>query len=329
MNNVANQPFYHLRPNKSIDRSLFVQTLIGLSRKLSISDYHYTGFGSYFFDDFKLLHETFNISKMVSLEVDHAEFERAKFNRPYGCIEIKNTSSTEYLSELMLDDEDHHIFWLDFVKPSELGQQLADFATLLNLLNPYDIVRITLNANPDSLGKSQKADELQKIRLEELKKRVQDKYLPHSLSTDDVTKPKYPLTLLNILKAVSTEVLEDNPPYSPNFLLPLFSSVYADGQQMLTFTGIVLDSHEEEKSIYEMLTNYKHHTFCWDNPCKIEIPALTIREITELNKLLPNPEIQQQLIKEFPFIFSAKDKSTVDSYISYYKFYPHYHQVSF
>lgn len=28
---MASQPFYHLRPNKSIDRNLFVQTLIGLT----------------------------------------------------------------------------------------------------------------------------------------------------------------------------------------------------------------------------------------------------------------------------------------------------------
>lgn len=119
---MANQPFYHLRPNKSIDRRLFIQTLIGLSRKLPISDYHYTGFGSYFFDDFKLLHETLNISKMVSLEEDCVEFKRAKYNLPYGCIDLKNVSSTEYLSNLMLDDNDHNIFWLDFVKPAELSE---------------------------------------------------------------------------------------------------------------------------------------------------------------------------------------------------------------
>jgi len=146
VNNLAKQPFYHLRPNKSIDRSLFVQTLIGLSRELPISDYKYTGFGSYLFDDFKLLHDTLNISNMVSLEKDEVEFQRAVYNAPYGCISIQNTDSTQYISDLSIEDGEHNIFWLDFVAPSELGTQLSDYSTLLNLLNPEDIVRITLNA---------------------------------------------------------------------------------------------------------------------------------------------------------------------------------------
>lgn len=130
-------------------------------------------------------------------------------------------------------------------------------------------------------------------------------------------------------KAATMECLSENPPYSPNFMLPLFSSIYADGQQMVTFTGIVLDSHEKEAKIKEALKNYPHNTFSWDTPSKIEIPALSVREITELNKLLPNPDIRQQLIECFPFIFSEKDGQAVDSYISYYKYYPNYHQVSF
>lgn len=43
---MASQPFYHLRPNKSIDRNLFVQTLIGLTSVFPVADYWYTGFGS-------------------------------------------------------------------------------------------------------------------------------------------------------------------------------------------------------------------------------------------------------------------------------------------
>lgn len=326
---MANQPFYHLRPNKSIDRCLFGQTLLGLSRLYCISEYCYTGFGSYLFDDFKLFHETLNITKMISLEQDCMAYERAKFNKPYGCIDVINISSTEYLSDLLLEDETNNIFWLDFVAPSELGIQLSDYSTLLNLLNPHDIVRITLNANPDSLGKSSNPSEVQAVRLQTLRERVPDKYLPHDITTSDVTRDRYPLTLLKILKAVALESLVDKPPFSPNFLFPLFSTVYADGQQMLTFTGIVLDSHDEETKIREVLGEYGHNSFSWNEPSRIEIPALSIREISEINKMLPNDQVQQHLIEKFPFIFSQDDIQGVESYIAYYKHYPNYHQVSF
>lgn len=324
------QPFYHLRPNKYIDRHLFVQTLIGLNCQFPISEYRYTGFGSYLFDDFKLLHDTLNVSRMTSLEIDDTEYKRAIYNVPYNCIDIKNISSTEYISHLSLSDDEHNIFWLDFVSPSDLCNQLADYASLLNLLNPNDIVRITLNANPSSLGgRSGNPDKIQEERLNTLKTRVSEEYLPNSLSPEDVTTRNYPITLLKILKSVTLESLTDNPPYSPCFMLPLFSSVYTDGQQMLTFTGIVLDSHSKEEMISKTLTSYPHNNFEWDKPCRISVPPLTVREISEINKLMPTAEGQQQLIDKFPFIFSEKDIETVDSYISYYKYYPNFHQVSF
>ena len=326
---MGNQPFYHLRPNKQIDRSLFVQTLIGLKRFLPMEAYRYTGFGSYLFDDFKTLHDTLNICSMVSLERDKNEYERAKFNLPYNCIEIKNTDSTEYLSTLSLEDDSHNIFWLDYVKPDELGIQLADYATLLNLLNPKDIVRITLNANPGGLGSSNNPDELHSQRLKVLKTRVPDEYCPISISPIDVTSRNYPLTLLKVLKKITMQSLTDEAPYSPNFMMPLFSDIYADGQQMLTFTGIVLDSHEMEEDIRNALAGYPHNTFSWEDPNRIEVPALSVREITEINKLLPDLAVRQQLIEKYQFIFSERDGQAVDSYISYYKYYPNYHQVSF
>ncbi|WP_277072783.1 O-methyltransferase [Segatella oulorum] len=331
MSDVTNQPFYHLRPNKNIDRSLFLQTLMGLSRQLPISDYQYTGFGSYLFDDFKLMHEELNISKMVSLERDQTEFERAQFNLPYNCIAVQNVDSMEYLSDLSLGDNDHNIFWLDFVSPSELGQQLADYATLLNVLNPNDIVRITLNANPsslDKLNKSDNPDQLQIIRLQNLKERIPDEYFPPSLIWKDMTRAKYPLALLKILRAITTQLLPDRP-LLPNFMLPLFSTIYADGQQMLTFTGIVLDKHKDEELIKKALQRYSHNTFTWDEPWRIEIPSLSVRELAAINKLLPNSNGRQQLLDTFPFIFSCRDPQIVDSYIAYYKYYPNYHQVNF
>ena len=324
----SKQPFYNLRPNKSIDRKLFIQTLIGLNNILPISDYNYMGFGSYLFDDFKLIHDTLGISKMVSLEKEQKEYDRALFNKPYNCIEVFNTTSSEYLSELEINDDTHGIYWLDYTDPADLGQQLADFATLLNKANANDIIKITLNANPAALGKNANPDLVQMIRLDTLKKRVPEQYLFPSISNDDVTTKNYPLTLLKILKAIAMESLTDSPPYSPNFFLPFFSCVYADGQQMLTFTGVVLESHDKETAIKEALSKYQHNDFKWDNPLRIEIPHLTVREITEINKYLPKENIQQILTEKFPFVFSEKDKEAVESYISYYKYYPSFQSVN-
>lgn len=325
---MASNPFYHLRPNKSIDRSLFLQTLIGLSSLRDMTTYQYTGFGSYLFDDFRLMHDTFGLTQMTSLEIDPTEYKRAQYNCPYKCIEIKNISSTEYLANLTLDEDSHNIFWLDFVSPSELGSQLGDFATLLEQLNPYDLVRITLNANPAGLGKTERPDMTQAFRLEQLKNRIPNKYLPATLSEESVTTPKYPLTLLKILQFIAVQSLIDRPPFSPNFLFPLFATVYADGQQMLTFTGIVLDNHAEEANIKKALSSFPHNTFAWDNPCYIEIPTLSVKELIELNARMPDENIRDILSSDFDFIFPRGKEKARDSYISYYKYYPNFHKIS-
>ena len=51
------------------------------------------------------------------LEKDEVEFQRAVYNAPYGCISIQNTDSTQYISDLSIEDGEHNIFWLDFVAP--------------------------------------------------------------------------------------------------------------------------------------------------------------------------------------------------------------------
>lgn len=309
---------------------MFLQTLIGLNQIAPIADYQYTGFGSYLFDDFKLLHDVLNISSMVSLENDVTQFKRAKFNLPYSCIEIKNIECTEYISELILEDQSKNIFWLDYVEPSKLGQQLADYATLLQRLNPYDIVRITLNANPSSLGESPSdPDNLHQVRFDKLKKRIQDQYFPSDASPDQVVKSEYPLLLLRILKTISMDILKGEPPYEINYLFPLFSSVYADGQQMVTFTGIVLNSPDQADQVRSALANYPHNSFDWDKPSQINIPALSFKEISELNKMLPSDDARKLILDAFSFIFPKSDSQSVDSYISYYKFYPNYHKINF
>lgn len=263
---------------------------------------------------------------MISLEADPQVFSRAKFNLPYNCIDVKNMDSTAYLTRFMPNDTDHNIFWLDFVSPSGLGAQLADYTTLLERLNPGDIVRITLNANPDSLGKkSENPDSIRAARLETLRSRVKDAYLPPELTAECLTRHNYPITLLKILKAATLLSFE----YSANFLFPLFSTVYADGQQMLTFTGIILNDPSLESRIRDSLKAYPHNAFSWDTePSRIEIPALSVQEISELNKRLPITD-QQTLMTDFPFIFDDKHLDAVNSYIAYYKYYPNYHLVSF
>ena len=321
------QPFYHLRPNKYVDRCLFVAALDRLNTKIQLKEYRYIGFGSFMFDDFKLLHDRLNINSMISLEADPTVRERAEYNMPYNCIRIVNQTSTNFISVGEWNGE-KSIIWLDYTSPAELAQQFNDVAALSNLLNTNDIVRITLNANVASLGKCDAYQDLQAFRLNVLQERIGE-HIPADVHKEELTTANYPILLLRCIHKMLGSLFKENK-FDKRFVLPLFSTIYQDGQTMLTFTFIVLDNHDKETEIRNSFDdNISFVNFEWDKPSKIKIPELTVKEILEMNKLLPSENAQEQLEKKFSFVFSGDDgNEKIKSYANFYKFYPSYHSIN-
>lgn len=319
------QPFYHLRPNKYVDRHLFLNALERLAPYLSIKDYRYVGFGSYLFDDFKLIHNKLNISTMISLECDPCEFRRAEYNVPFKCIKIFNQTSSDFISSNEWDDQ-NNIVWLDYTSPKQLSKQFSDIESLLNKTMAHDIIRVTFNANADSLGKLT-AEKGLDARMEKFERRMSD-YLPADYSSMDFNKENYPLFLLRCLRLLISNAFPEGK-YDKRFLLPLFSSVYQDSEhRMLTFTGIILKDRSEVSTIKDFFTDMPYINFEWDKPSKISIPGLTIKEMQEINKLLPSTSAEEQIEERFDFVFGTK-KEEINSYISFYKYYPNFHSVNF
>lgn len=316
------QPFYHLRPNKYVDRGLFVNTLERLNSVIRLQQHRYIGFGSYLFDDFKLLHDRLNIETMISLEADTAIFNRAKYNIPYSCIKVVNQKSTDFIAGGDWGEQ-NNIIWLDFVSPKLLAQQFNDIAALSNLVLPHDIIKVTFNANADTLGK---IDIGQDARFEKLKSRIGE-HIPTDATAAECTKDKYPILLLRCLRVMLSKCFRENK-YDKRFLLPLFSTVYQDSEhRMLTFTCVVLDSHDEENEIKKSFDDISYVNFEWDKPSLIKIPELTIKEMIEINKLLPDKDAEEQLLKKFDFVFGNKTEE-IASYISFYKYYPSFQSIN-
>ena len=331
---MSSQPFYHLRPNKFIDRHLFIQVLSGLKKILKIENYQYIGFGSFMFDDFKIIHNQLGISKMISLESNKTVHQRAEFNKPYKCIKVQNTKSSIFIDDF--SPEKNFIFWLDYTAPSELGSQFSEFCTLVGTkMNAHDIVRITLNANPATLDSNNNAEEVKeqiyKKRIEKLNERIQD-YMPTDTNEENMSAIKYPFFLLSCLKRAAIQALTPSE-YQKKYLSPLFSSVYADGpHQMVTLTAIVLDCEDEGKKIKECLDQYHDYVkFEWNEPCHIGIPSLTTKELIHINNLLPANGGSINKIKEkfhFAFMGNQTLDDAIKNYVDYYKYYTNFHHVN-
>lgn len=316
------QPFYHLRPNKYVDRCLFVNTLDRLSTILSLQDHRYIGFGSFLFDDFKLMHDRLNISSMISLECNQIIYDRANFNVPYNCISIINQSSTDFISSENWGEK-NSIIWLDYTSPKDLGQQFSDLASLTNIVLPGDIIKVTLNAHAQALGD---AEEGLDARLCKLKERIAE-YIPSTAIKDNCSSKQYPLLLLRCLhKLFASQFTELK--HDERYVLPLYSTVYRDGQTMVTFTCIVLDDHSLDEKIKCAFSDMQFINFEWDSPSIIKIPDLTVKEMIEINKLLPSENAEEQIKGKYNFIFE-NNQDEIQSYISFYKYYPSFHSVNF
>ena len=260
---------------------------------------------------------------MISLEIDPLTHRRAAFNKPLKCIKIVQQSATDYIANMDPGSE-NHIFWLDYTDPSQIGEQFNDFCRLICTLNEYDVIRITLNANPAALG-TPKTEEvnLWEYRLDVLRQRLGD-FVPSTVSPTNLVKKEYPSVLLSCLKKAYTKTIIGKE----RRFLPLFSTVYDDNTQMLTLTGIII-MYEKNGAIFKQNKELKKYcNFRWDNPLCIFMPALTPKEVVHINNELPIKSEGKLIGKKYEFIFK-NNPDILRSYLRFYKEYPHFHTINF
>src|SRR5262249_52917928 len=148
------------------------------------------------------------------------------------------------LIRLGYDENVQTIIWFDYTDPSALGEQTQEFRALLPILDNGDIVRITINANPAAvytansrnLGRRESADEIHEERLLRLRNRLAE-FHPPNASSEDMTHARFPVVIARAFSLAARSALSS---LSPNEFVPLSIVRYADGQQMLSVTGMIL-----------------------------------------------------------------------------------------
>src|SRR5690606_5467925 len=142
---------FRLLPNKAVDRELFLALLTRLAAKLKLEGHQYIGLGGPFLEDFRLVHARLGIKRMFCIESDETVYKRQLFNQPIDCIKCVYSTLEDYIDEQ--DFETPVIIWLDYTEPSKITDQIERFARTVGSVPVGSILRVTLNANPTSLGK--------------------------------------------------------------------------------------------------------------------------------------------------------------------------------
>ncbi len=322
---------YHLRQNKAIDRHIFVDLLSRINRYRAIADYSYIGFGGSSLEDFKVIHEHFGMRNMISLEADARIHSRQNFNIPLGCINCRHVTSGDFVDSYSADG--NAIIWLDYASPKGLREQLQELQTLLPKLLSRDIVKITLNANPDTLyataGGKVRAEEARQKRLEKLIDRIGDDFLPSGTTADAMTKEGLPKVLSKTVEIAAKRAMRGIP---DDIFYPLTIFSYSDSaHQMLTITGIVIDETDINGFLKKTaLETWDLRAEDWEVPQTINVPLLTIRERLFVDKFLPGAADAKTIQDKFGFLFDDKQERSLEllaNYIRFYRQYPNFSKV--
>lgn len=318
---------YLLRPKKQIERKIFIDILNVYQNRcgLNLSDYNYIGMGSIFYYDFILFHKFLNITKMKSIDNSVLK-KRFEFNKPYEFVKFYNQKSTEFLKEFKKDS--NFIIWLDydfgmFDKESNSFNTLFedDIALVVEKAGKKDFFLITIDIKLPKILTVKENNEFRKELLISL-----ERYLSPELNDIKYINDEY---YAKVVQSVVVNIIEDKIKNKQNLnFYKLFSFEYNDGTPMLTIGGVFDESNKSQ----ELMKNEKFIRID-DRIVDIDVPILTYRE-----KLCLDQQIKQHfshgklkkkdikdIIKTIDFDLDNVEKS-IESYLTYYKYYPQYYE---
>lgn len=240
---------YDLRPAKQTERRILLD-LVALGREcgLEISSYRYVGMGANRFYDYLLLHRYLGIQKMISLEHDPNMVERAKFNAPYGFIEVREQSTTDFIQS---DDFDgRSIYWFDY--DGAIGTEVvADIYSLERAVSPGDFIFVTVSGEPPRVVRNKNSTE----RADWYTDTFVD--VANQIQSEDCEDHNFNQSVHKLLCTTFRHAFADTDTV---FSMPL-QIFYRDGTEMVTVGGCYLREADDKK---------------FRSRCKQELPFLDV-----------------------------------------------------
>lgn len=327
---------YNLRPNKFVERQLFVELLSILFVGVPNEQIVYVSMGGPQLEDHRLVHQRLGCQNLISLEANEIVYGRQQFNLRPSYIKCNQSSVSDFVANFdtfYSEFTDHRkVIWFDYASPRERFEQLTEYETILKQLEDGDILKITMNANPRTLGEQRKDEtiqEIQEIRKEALLSQL-GPLISKDLQSEQVTKNNLPSVLASAIKKVSIHALENFKGFTP-MLLGLF--VYQDGpHQMLTAT-VRVTAHRDIDSVRNQLETggweYLTVPSNWQDVRRINVPNLSAKERLLLEEKLFTAS-HEEVHANLPFRFHTNENISLhmlQEYAQHYRRYPSYFQV--
>ena len=278
--------------------------------------------GSIFFIDFIMLHKLLGVKNMLSVE--RSQYTRVKFNRPFSdsVLRVEEGLVGDFIHEL--SPLKKHIVWLDYDTPLT-STIAADVELFVSRMPAGSIFIVTVDVeqaehtvvkeHPDT---GVLYEELVLLdtpsNRQDYYKKVVGSYFYKSINGASFEDGNFYDTTVKLLRRMVDTGMSGR---KINFF-PLFNFSYSDGNEMLTFGG-VLGNEQERKVISK--SRLRREPFIRSNiykgPFVINIPILTRKEKLYLDSNMP---CDDGWVPE-EFDLSAE---YISAYREIYRFYPSY-----
>ena len=322
---------YQLRPNKFIDRQMFVELLSRLVVPRGPEKYVYVSMGGRHLVDHYAVYNKLGIDAQFSFDRDANEVKRQKFNRPTGrtiCVELSTADLPSRIDDILKEfpNRQNLIVWLDYTDTNR-GAQLQEAVQTLLRLKHGDIFRITLNANPETLSPGEQwrnagASSPNQYRATRLRGQIQE-FMPTDISAISETALPAALARCVELAAKSAEAQQ------PNLRIkPVLITSYRDGSRMLTVTCAISEAGNKNKFPPITFPRWRFACKNWQDIRLIYAPVLSVREQNRLDaRLHRGASDMLAALKFYPNKDKPKSLEALKSYRELHRFYPTFRHV--
>ena len=279
--------------------------------------------------DHYAIYNKLGIKDLFSFDINENEVARQRFNRPTGntlCVTLNSKDLPGEIDQIFekYRSKSNLIVWLDFTSAKRRSQFQQAVETLVKLRHG-DIFRITINASRSSLDgdwKAEDADGPGEYRAEKLRSQIAE-FMPSGISS--IGEDELPSVLAKCMELVVSEASRRQPDLQ---FIPVLTTCYKDGQEMLTVTCVVVSSDAEEKWPAKLLSKWGFSSSGWDDLKRISVPVLSSREQHKLDPLIHRGA--KGMLKALKFFPAKDEKASLDalnSYRQFHRYYPSFRHV--
>lgn len=336
----SKHPAYHLRPNKAVDRFIFMEVLRTLELRHPLGGYTYVGLGGPFLEDFRLLSQQFPMMELISVEQDGETYTRQKFHQCSRKMQCIRSSLGDFVAS-KFPTERPVVVWADYTEMSR--ECLSEVADILRKAVPGSLLRITVYAespiqdllDPGNKRYPQQVPQKKKDEFEKIRNRYSTDMAVDGIAFpsewfqwSDFSPDKFPRLLARMIRTVA-----EGSCTKPKTFLPLHAVKYSDGTIMLSVTGLICLVDERES----LARHFREHcVFCSVNSNEvdeIDVPSLTTKERLHLERILPTVDANgEACVKKLGYLIEGDEsekasRKKMEQFEKYYRLYPYFGKI--